>query len=155
MGNFSLQLVRCADCKHYRGEHWLGDNPTCEECGCSGFIESTKVEQSPSYSKSAQSEPELQYEVRPASSHYQCKGQHARIVVDQLVHMENTLKSNPPVMLEPAMVQLFQLLLALCLCGEAECRAFHKLVAQGLSSLLPALRNYLRTHKELPSSDGQ
>lgn len=155
MGNFSLQLVRCADCKHYRGEHWLGDNPTCEECGCSGFIESTKAEQSPSYSKSAQSEPELQYEVRPASSRYQCKDQHVRTVVDQLAHMVSTSELNRPGGPGIKKEQLYRLWLALYLCEAIECQAWRTLVEQAQSNLPRALRSYLRKRMEPPNSDGQ
>jgi len=94
----------------------------------------TTAEQSESYSKSAQSEPSPQCEERQSSFRFQCRAQHAQIVVDLLVHMGSTSGLNHREVLEKWREQFSRTWLALSKCEAVECQVSHRLVEQALSS---------------------
>lgn len=136
----------CSECGHSEVMHepTIGSGAGCraqlnedgdgyERCYCPEF---TTAEQSPSYSKSVQSEQPPRYAERQASFRYQCTNQHARIVGDLLVRMVSTLKSDPPEELGLMREQLSQPLLALLRCEEVECQDARKLAGLILSNLL-------------------
>jgi len=97
-------------------------------------MEITTAELSASYSKSAQSEPSPQYEERQSSFRFQCRAQHAQIVVDLLVHMASTSGLNHREVLEKWREQFSRTWLALSKCEAVECQVSHRLVEQALNS---------------------